>query len=88
MKPIQPVLYIYNNHYITYPQEYRYIENKISYPISYTIPPQITFYPKSNNLVINLIKKEQNQKIVFNSMRDIRLPQNYKDLSYDSPYNK
>ena len=82
----QPVLYFFNNHYYinSFPQEcYQNIENKNTYPIINNNPPKITVYPKSCNIVINPIKKEQ----VFNSKRDIRLPGNYKDLSYDSQYN-
>lgn len=49
-------------------------------------PPMI-INPKEHNFQIKTFKKEENQKIINNSLTP-RLPEQYLDLSYDNISNK
>ena len=69
---------IYQNEY-KYHNYYNQIDNN----------PKIEKIPKENNIKIEPIKKEKNQlNLIFNSIKDIRLPTNYYDLSYYNINNK
>ena len=86
MKTNEQPLYLYNNKYY-YPQgyqnEYQNYYNQINNN------PKIELIPKENNIKIEPIKKEKNQlNLIFNSIKDVRLPKDYYDLSYDNKNNK
>lgn len=86
MKTNEQPLYLYNNKYY-YPQGYQY-EYK-NYYNQINNNPKIEKIPKENNIKIEPIRKEKNQlNLIFNSIKDIRLPKNYYDLSYDNINNK
>ena len=85
MKTNDQTLYQKNIYY--YPQGYQYEFQNYYNQINNN--PKIEKIPKENNIKIEPIKKEKKQlNLIFNSIKDIRLPTNYYDLSYDNINNK
>ena len=85
MKTNDQQLYQKNIYY--YPQGYQYEFQNYYNQIDNN--PKIEIIPKENNIKIEPIKKEKNQlNLIFNSIKDVRLPKDYYDLSYDNKNNK